>query len=194
MTRQLSVLAPVLRSEMQARLLAALLLHPDREASIAELSREIGADPGNLHSEIERLVDADILSDRRVGRTRLVRATREHPIVRPLTDLLLVGYGPKAAVENALREIPAVARAFIGGSWAARYHGINGPFPRDVDVIIIGTPDRDDASETITEALRTIGHDAQVVFRTPEAWDEARDAFTRTAKAGSLVELAIEPT
>lgn len=193
MTRQLSVLAPLLRSETQARLLAALLLHPDREISIAELAREISADPGNLHSEIERLVDADILSDRRVGRTRLVRAAREHPLVRPLTDLLLVGYGPKAAVEDALVGIPAVTRAFIGGSWAARYHGINGPFPHDVDVIVIGSPDRDDASEAITDALRTIGHDAQVVFRTPEAWDAARDAFTRTAKAGPLVELTVEP-
>ena len=38
MTRRVSVLAPILRSETQARLLAALLLRPDREASIAELA------------------------------------------------------------------------------------------------------------------------------------------------------------
>lgn len=61
------MLAAVLRSETQARLLAALLLQPDREASIADLAREVGADPGNLHAEVERLVGAGILVDHRIG-------------------------------------------------------------------------------------------------------------------------------
>jgi len=40
--------------------------------------------------------------------------------------------------------------------------------------------------------LRKIGHDAQVIFRSPTAWREANDAFTRTTKAGPLVKLALE--
>lgn len=191
MTRRLSVLAPVLRSETQARLLAALLLQPGREASIADLARETGADPGNLHSEVERLVDAGILTDRRVGRTRLLRSA-DSPLTRPLADLLLLGYGPKVVLEDALTGTPEVQQAFIGGSWAARYHGHNGAFPHDVDVIVVGTPDRDDVTDAVVDALRGIDHDAQVIFRTPSAWREAKDAFTRTAKAGPLVELHME--
>jgi DNA-binding transcriptional ArsR family regulator len=183
MTRQLSVLAPVLRSETQARLLAALLLQPGREASIADVARETGSDPGNLHAEVERLVRAGILADRRVGRTRLLRAG-DSPLIRPLADLLVLGYGPKIAA--------GVARAFIGGSWAARYSGQPGPFPHDIDVIVIGNPDRDDTTDAITEALRRIGHDAQVIFRSAAAWREANDAFTRTAQAGPLIELDLQ--
>jgi hypothetical protein len=190
MTRKGSVLAPVLRSETQARLLAAVLLHPDREASIAELARETGSDPGNLHSEVERLVQAGILADRRAGRTRLLRAG-DSALIAPLSNLLLLGYGPKAAVENALSGVPGIEQAFIGGSWAARYTGEPGAFPHDVDVIVIGKPNRDDATETVIEALRAIGHDGQVIFRSPTAWREAKDAFTRTAKDGPLVELRI---
>jgi DNA-binding transcriptional ArsR family regulator len=192
MTRQASVLAPVLRSETQARLLAALLLQPGREASIADIARETGADPGNLHAEVERLVQAGILADRRVGRTRLLRAS-DSPLVRPLADLLVLGYGPKVATERALRDIAGVQRAHIGGSWAARYHGQNGRFPHDIDVIVIGAPDRDEATDAVVNALRAIGHDAQVIFRSPSAWRDARDAFTRTAKAGPLVELDLGP-
>jgi hypothetical protein len=188
MTRVLSVLAPVLRSETQARLLAALLLQPDREASIADLARETESDPGNLHAEVERLVQADILTDRRAGRTRLLRAG-DSPLNEPLANLLLLGYGPKPALEKALRDIEGIERVFIGGSWAARYLGENGSFPRDIDVIIVGSPNRDDVTETVTEALAPIGHDAQVIFRSAPAWMDARDAFTRTAKAGPLVEL-----
>lgn len=191
MTRKLSALAPVLRSETQARLLAALLLQPEREASIADLARETGADSGNLHAEVERLVTAGVLADRRVGRTRLLRAA-DSPLNRRLADLLALGYGPKPALENALRGVAGIEHAFIGGSWAARYDGDNGPFPHDIDVIVVGTPNRDDVTDLVVDTLAAMGHDAQVIFRTPAAWDAGKDAFTRTAKAAPLVELAIE--
>jgi hypothetical protein len=190
MTRKASILAPVLRSETQARLLAAVLLQPDREASIADLARETGSDPGNLHSEVERLVQAGILADRRVGRTRLLRAG-DSALVGPLADLLLLGYGPKTAVEDALTDTPDIEQAFIGGSWAARYHGQAGAFPHDVDVIVVGKPNRDNVTEAVIEALRAIGHDGQVIFRSPTAWREAKDTFARTAKDSPLVELTI---
>jgi MarR family len=190
MTRKESVLAPVLRSETQARLLAAVLLHPDREASIAELARETGSDPGNLHAEVERLVQAGILADRRAGRTRLLRAG-DSALIGPLSNLLLLGYGPKTAVETALNGIPGIEQAFIGGSWAARYEGQPGAFPHDVDVIVVGKPDRDDVTDAVVEALGAIGHDGQVIFRSASAWRDPKDAFTRTAKGSPLVELTI---
>lgn len=186
------MLAPVLRSETQARLLAALLLQPGREASIADLARETGADSGNLHAEVERLVTGGVLADRRVGRTRLLRAG-DSPVNRPLADLLALGYGPKPALESALRGVAGVQHAFIGGSWAVRYNGANGPFPHDIDVIIVGTPDRDEVTDIVVNTLNEMGHDGQVIFRTPSAWKAANDAFTRTAKAAPLVELGIEP-
>ncbi len=188
MTWVRSVLAPVLRNETQARLLAALLLRPDREASIAELARETGADAGNLHKEAVRMIEAGILIDRRVGRTRLLRRG-DSPLVKPLADLLELGYGPKPAIEHALGQAPGIEAAYIGGSWAARYLGVNGPFPRDIDVIVIGTPNRDDVSEAVLAALRPLGRDSQVIFRSRTAWEDADDAFTRTAKASPLVEL-----
>jgi hypothetical protein len=39
--------------------------------------------------------------------------------------------------------------------------------------------------------MRQIGQDVQVVFRSPASWREGRDAFTRTVKAGPLVELEL---
>lgn len=184
------MLAPVLRSETQARLLAAVLLHPEREASIADLARETGSDPGNLHSEVERLAQAGIIADRRAGRTRLLRPG-DSALIGPVANLLLLGYGLKPAVENALSDIPDIEQVFIGGSWAARYHGQPGTFPHDVDVMMVGKPDRDDSTKAVVEALRAIGHDGQVIFRSPPAWREAKDAFNRTAKNGPLVELQI---
>lgn len=182
------MLLPMLRSETQARLLAALLLRPDREASIAELAREIGADPGNLHSDVQRLLTAGLLADRRVGRARLLRAA-PGPLTRPLTDLLLVAYGPKSVLEDALVGAPGVERALIVGSWAARYDGEPGPPPHDIDLVVIGTPDRDEVTDRVTDAARSLGQEVQVIFRSPDAWQEASDAFTRSAQERPVVEL-----
>jgi DNA-binding transcriptional ArsR family regulator len=187
--RRVSSLLPVLRSETQARLLAALLLQPTREASIAELAREIGADPGNLHADVQRLVEAGVLADRRVGRTRLLRADAGSPLVRPLTDLLLVAYGPKPLLEEALTGEPGIESALIVGSWAARYHGEPGPPPGDVDLVVIGEPDRDAVIEKVDEASRLLGREVQVVFRSPGSWEAAPDAFTRSVRERPTVEL-----
>lgn len=184
------MLLPVLWSETQARLLAALLLQPDREVSIADLAREIGADPGNLHREAQRLLTAGLLADRRVGRTRLLRAT-SNPLTRPLTDLLLVAYGPKSVLEDALSGVAGVERALIVGSWAARYQGEPGPPPHDIDLVVIGQPDRDEVTDRVTDASRSLGQDVQVIFRSPHAWQEASDAFTRSAQERPVVELDI---
>ncbi len=77
---------------------------------------------------MERLVQAGILADRRVGRTRLLHAGAS-ALIGPLANLLLLGYGPKTAVEEALTGIPGIKQAFVVGSWAARYHGQAGTFP-----------------------------------------------------------------
>ena len=60
-------LLPVFRSEAQARILAALLLDPSREASIADLARLGGIRPPNALREVNRLIGAGLLKDRRGG-------------------------------------------------------------------------------------------------------------------------------
>src|SRR3954463_15542922 len=163
MTRRGSSPLPVLRRETHGPLLSPPLLQtnpagnnpavgPPHGAGIAELACEIGADPGNLHADVQRLVQAGVLADRRVGRTRLLRADASSPLVRPLTDLPLVAYGPKPLLEIALSGEPGIESALIVGSWAARYHGEPGPPPGDVDLVVIGEPDRDAVIEKVAKA------------------------------------------
>jgi hypothetical protein len=101
-----------------------------------------------------------------------------------LAELLLVGYGPKVEAETALSGVGGIDHAFIAGSWAARYVGHNGEFRQDIDIVIVGSPNRDDVSESLVDAMRRIGQDAQVIFRSAASWRNARDAFIRTARTG----------
>lgn len=146
------LLAPVFRSDAQARLLAAIFLAEESEASISALARGAGVSYPTAHREVVRLVEAGILAERRVGQARIVRPNGTSPLVSPLRELILVSTGPVPALRKALGEIDRVRCAFVFGSFAARAHGVPGGPPNDVDVMVIG--DQDPAE--VYEVCRTV--------------------------------------
>lgn len=133
------LLAPVFRSEGQARLLAALLLNPT-ELPLIDLASRAELSYATAHSEVARLLEAGILGETRVGRTRLIRANESSPLVPPLREILLVSTGPVVLLAQRLEDVPGVEAAFLYGSYAARMKGKQGPAPRDIDLMVIGSP------------------------------------------------------
>jgi hypothetical protein len=133
----------LLRSRAQGDLLALLFLHPEREYSLTEAATLTGVSVKTIHTEASRLVAAGFVSDSRRGNMRLLRAVTGTPVIRPLTDLLAVTYGPLPVLTDLLNGVEGVSAAFIYGSWAARYRGEPGPVAHDIDVLVVGTADCD---------------------------------------------------
>jgi DNA-binding transcriptional ArsR family regulator len=119
MRTEAPLLAPIFRSDGQARLLSTLLLTGD-ELSITDLAQRAGLAYPTVHREVARLVDAGILSERQVGRTRLIRANDESPMVGPLREILTVATGPVVVLAEELARIHGIESAFLYGSLAAR--------------------------------------------------------------------------
>lgn len=183
-------LLPVLRSRLQGELLALLLLHPEREYGLSELAEEVEVTPTSVMREVDRLVDGGILTDRRVGRSRLVKARTDTPLYRPLSDLMAVTFGPLPLLTEALADLVGVQRAYIYGSWAARYAGESGPPPADVDVLVVGDPDADALFDLAEEASRRLRRVVNVHRLTPEAWQSpSDDPFLTSLRDRPLVEL-----
>ena len=67
-------LLPLFRSVCQAELLAAVLLQPEREWSLTELARSVGASVATVQREVRRAEDAGLVLTRKRGNMRLVRA------------------------------------------------------------------------------------------------------------------------
>jgi hypothetical protein len=99
-----------------------------------------------LHREAQRLIEAGLLQARSIGRNRLLRANLSNRATAPLTQLLELTFGPQTVIaeEFALSHVDLV---IIFGSWADRYHGTTGPPPHDVDVLVVGDPDRADVCD-----------------------------------------------
>ncbi|SRR6266699_2572507 len=187
-------LLPLLRSRAQGELLALLYLHPDREYSLTEAAALIGVSVKTVHTEASRLVAAGFVSESRRGNVRLLRAVTGALISRPLTDLLAVTFGPLPVLTDLLAGAEGVTAAFIYGSWAARYLGEAGPIPDDVDVLVVGTADRDDLEEIARAAQSRLGRRVDIRRISPAAWQSARpdDAFLASVRHRPLLELPVE--
>ncbi|GAA1865483.1 ArsR family transcriptional regulator [Myceligenerans crystallogenes] len=175
-------LLPILRSRVQGSILAQTYLRPDREYTVGELTEAAHATHGATSREVSRLVEAGLLTDRRLGNVRLVRRGESSRLTRPLTDLLIATFGPLPVLEDELCEIDGIDLAFIYGSWAARYEGEPGPPPNDVDVLVVGTADRDVLYDVATRSSERLGgFEVNIRRIRPAAWNaDSPDPFVQS--------------
>lgn len=188
MRTEAPALIPVLRSRVQGELLAELLLHPTAELSIRELSRRVGASVSTVHAEVERLVTARILDERTEGRSRLLRAGAA-PVVRPLTEVVALTFGPLPVLADEFRDVPGVDRVLIFGSWAARYHGAPGPPPHDVDVLVVGEPKRPDVYAAADRAERRLRREVNPFVVTAARLSTDDSPLLRQVRASPTVDV-----
>src|SRR5262249_8498108 len=136
-----SQLLPLLRSPLVGELLAWTYLHPDDAFTVTDLARPFAMSQSTASREAANLTSTGVRLEERRGNLRLLRANRDSPLARPLTELLALTYGPVAVLGDLLATVDGVDEAYIYGSWAARYKGEPGPVPHDVDVLVVGAAD-----------------------------------------------------
>ncbi|MGC5617279.1 winged helix-turn-helix domain-containing protein [Georgenia sp. Z1491] len=187
MRTQPPLTAPIFRSEGQARILSEILLG-DRELGVTDLAAATELAYPTVHREVERLVDAGILAERRVGRTRLLRADEDSPLVPPLREILLVSTGVVAALGHALSAVDGIDQAFIHGPFAARARGIEGPAPRDIDVMVIGPADAEEVFEVCEIVEPVVRRAVRPTVMTNSEWVAAPDVRARVT-AGPVLDL-----
>ena len=183
------VLLPLLRSPAQARLLAAVLLDPDTERPVTELAQLARTSLPTATREVRRAEGASIVTSRLLGGTRLVRGHTATPLYRPLAELLLLTFGPETVLRELLSTVHGIEEAYLFGSWAARYHGEPGQRPNDVDLLVLGEPDRAELDVVIAAAEQELRQGVDVTVRPLNAWRERTDPFLRFVRDRPLVRL-----
>jgi predicted nucleotidyltransferase len=180
-------LAPLLRSDTQGRILARVLADPSKSYNLSELVEWSGSSMPTVQREVGRAEQAGIVTTTKVGPARLVQANRAHPLFTALSQLVLATYGPPAVIAHEFRNIDGAEAVLLFGSWAARYLGQPGRPPNDIDVLVLGSPDRDDVDDAAERAERKLGLQVQATVRSRSQWTEAHDSFIREVKSRPLV-------
>lgn len=181
-------LLPLFRSQTQALVLARLLLGRGEE-SISDLAVAAGAYKNAVKHEVDRLETAGLVSSRHVGRSRLVSVSADESVRSILFDLVLHTYGPLHVIGDELSRVAGITEACIYGSWAARYAREPGPTPGDIDVLVVGNPDRDDLFEATGRATARLGKEVNVHVVTAAAWAKPKGAFLAAVRESPLAPL-----
>lgn len=187
-------LLPVFRSRLQGEILALMFADPAAEWTAEDLARRTGHPRQTVGNELRRLGSAALITARTIGRSKLVHANADSPYFQPLAQLVLMSFGPPLVVQEEFGALSNVEQIFIYGSWAARYAGEPGPAPNDVDVLLVGTADRDEAYEAARRAERRLGREVNVTIRSPQIWKAGTDGFTQQLRSSPLVEISTGPT
>jgi hypothetical protein len=184
------MLLPILRSQQQGQLLAWMLDDPARECSLAELSRQLNIPAPSIHREIERAEVTGVVTSRMVGRTRLVKANPASRLFAPLRELLVMSFGVPHRLRGALAPISEISAAYIFGSWAARFLQVGGARAiGDIDLLILGSPDRDAVYQAVASVEPELGYPVQVTFRSSDWLDTASDSFRSTVVSRPLLQI-----
>ncbi len=193
MSERRPALLPLLRSENQLRLLAALLLAPERAWTITELSLATGVPQPSASREVARLSEAGIL---RVGgsrNNRQVSADVDSAIFPELQSLLLKSVGPKPVLESGLGVVLGIESAFIYGSWARRYAGEAGAPPGDIDLLVVGTPQVDAVYDVAEKASARLGREVNPTILSQREWEASSEGFIEQLRRSPLVRLDMGP-
>ena len=159
---------------MQLRLLALLLLQPERRWTLKELAEAVGAPASSVHRELARAEASGIVLRDASARPHRFTAATADSFYEPLVLLLRRSVGVEEALRAVLADRHDVLAAAIYGSWAS---GSRRP-DSDVDVLVVGDADLRD----LRRQLRPIG---KSLARTLDLTVLARDEFRRLVQDGS---------
>lgn len=186
-------LLPIFRSRKQVELLALLLGDPELEVSLSALSERLGTPYPSVHREIERAEATGLVTSRKVGNTRLVRANTASPYFTGLAEVLTRAFGVPAVLAGALRRVDGIASAFVFGSWAARFVGAQGRRPvEDIDLLVLGKPDRDRLYDAIQAVEPRLGRPVHVTTRAADWLVTGTGSFHGTVASRPMVPIPLD--
>lgn len=149
--------SPILEAlfpEVRARVLAATFGQPEREWYLTELARALETRPSSLQRELEALIKAGILEQRRDGRRVYVRPDKTSPVFADLKHLLDKTAGLVPILSRELEPLGESVRvAFLYGSIARSEE----TSASDIDLMVIGTAGLSDLIPALRSSEQALG-------------------------------------
>ncbi|MGH2786434.1 MAG: nucleotidyltransferase domain-containing protein [Actinomycetota bacterium] len=186
-TSRVPALLPIFRSPQQLKVFAHLLINAGKKFTVPELVRVTGVSQPTVWREIDRLEKAALATVDSVGRSKVINANEDSPYFPELRSLAMKLLGPAVILSERLEDLEGLKEAYIFGSWARRYHGEPGPPPADIDVLIVGDADPDEAEDRCRGLQEILDVEVNSVVVSRSEWKAARSGFVREVQKGPLV-------
>lgn len=176
------------RSTIRRRILGLLILNPGRRYHVREIARQVKTSAGTASRELRRLEDAGTI-DRTVEGMQVYYEAKTYGTVWETLDYLMRRTeGVRIALRRELEGLPGIESALLFGSYVA---GTILP-DSDVDLLIVGTPDRDELTDRLEAIQKEVGRPINEVVMTPAELAKRRsrsDAFIESIDHGKTLEV-----
>lgn len=176
------------RSRTRRRILEEFFSKPQTQAHVRELARRTGIPVGLAQRELRLLESWGILTSEVIGRARRYRVDEASPIVAEVRSLFQKTVGVERRLAQALGDLSGVEEAWIYGSYPA---GRDRP-GSDIDVLIVGEPDRAKLSERLAPLEQELAREVNTTILSREELDRLRkqgSAFIRAVFEKPVIRL-----
>jgi predicted nucleotidyltransferase len=172
-------LADALFPRTKQRILGVLFSQPDRAVHLRELARIAGVNASSIQREMQKLVEAGIVTKVARGNLQEFQANRECPLFEELCGFARKTFGIADVVRSALDGLP-IDVALIFGSMATGSESAHS----DVDVLIISNTGYRDALDRAMAIEKQTGRPVNIKhFRA--------DEFQALARSGNAFAMGI---
>lgn len=180
------------KSKARRALLGLFFTNPDREYFPRQLERLTAIYVANLQRELVRLEGAEILESRRLGKLKLYKLNRKHPLYSELKSLVSKTIGLQEVIRGELSAVPGIEAACIYGSFA---RGDERP-SSDVDLLILGAVSEKALIRVARGLEKTLQREINYTLYTAAEWERrksASDPFVQEVLRQPRIPLLGEP-
>lgn len=175
------------RSKIRRRILFLFIMDSHQRWHLREIARRAETSAGTASRELSRLIEAGLIRRTKEG-NQVYYEVVPSTVFRAVSEIVRQTAGARAILREALKDLPGVESAVIFGSYAAGMTRSDS----DVDLLVIGAPDRDMLTERLEGAGRDIRRPVNEIVLTPAEVEERRargDALIESIDAGRTIEV-----
>ena len=155
-------------SKTKRRLLALLLLSPDRKFYLIEIARLTGISQGTLHREIKPLVRDGILQSEKRANQTFYSVNRSNPIYPELRGIVYKTFGISDVLISALKPLKKKIKvAFVYGSIAKGEETAGS----DIDLFVMGQIEFGDLSIALSKTEKALGREINPFTISPKEFN-----------------------
>lgn len=176
-------LGEALFTTTQQRVLGLLYTQPDRSFYTKEILRLTGMGVATIKRELDRMVDAGILTMTKIGNQHHYQANPECPIYQELLGIVKKTFGITSVIQSALAPLSEqITWAFIFGSVASGKETASS----DIDLMVVGEVGFSDVVTLLYPIQATLGREINPKIYSKEEWTQMlknKDAFVKDVMA-----------
>ena len=151
------MLESLITSKTRVKLLLKLFLNTKTTSHLRELEKEFGESSNSIRIELNRLIDAGLLTSEKIKNRKVYKANTRHPLFDDINSILRKMVGIDKIVDRITSQIGNLESAFLAGDFAS------GRDSDTIELALIGEDlDRDYIENLVGKAEKMI--DRKIVY------------------------------